>query len=159
MPVPIICLDEHLRHLSERYRRLLSKPHYQYFVTVLLGLMLCAGARTLRGLVHQIADGPSLAGLSRFLSEAPWEATAVAKQWLSHFREPMQPVGAAEQQRHRQGQAKRRGRPKSPVVTGYLIGDDSTMHKRKAKKMAGLGLHHWTTQDKRVVGQSMVESL
>src|SRR3989475_6421736 len=77
MPVPIICLDEHLRHFSERYRRLLSKPQYQYFVTVLLGLMLCEGARTLRGLLHQIADGPSLAGLSRFLSEAPWEAPAV----------------------------------------------------------------------------------
>src|SRR5258708_3049755 len=159
MPVPIICLDEHLRHFSERYRRLLSKPQYQYFVTVLLGLMLCEGARTLRGLLHQIADGPSLAGLSRFLSEAPWEATAVAEQWLRPFRETMQPVVVAEQQRQRQGQVKRRGRPKPPVVTGYLIGDDSTMHKRKAKKMEGLGLHHSTTEDKRVRGHSLVQSL
>jgi hypothetical protein len=90
MPVPIICLDEHLRHFAQRFRKLLSKPQYQYFVTVLLGLMLCEGARTLRGLVRQIADGPSLAGLSRFLSEAPWEATVVAEQWLRHFREMMQ---------------------------------------------------------------------
>jgi len=39
MPVPIICLDEHLRHFAQRFRTLLSKPQYQYFVTVLLGLM------------------------------------------------------------------------------------------------------------------------
>src|SRR5258708_34246922 len=121
--------------------------------------MLCEGARTLSGLLRQIADGPSLAGLSRFLAEAPWEAPAVAEQWLRHFRETMQPVVAAEQQRQRQGQPKRRGRPKAPVVTGYLIGDDSTMHKRKAKKMEGLGVHHSTTEEKRVRGHSLVQSL
>lgn len=33
------------------------------------------------------------------------------------------------------------------------------MHKHKAKKMEGLGLHHSTTQDKRVRGHSMVQSL
>jgi DDE superfamily endonuclease len=159
MPVPIICLDEHLRHFSERFHQLFSKPQYQYFVTVLLGLMLCEGTRTLSGLVRQIAEGPSLAGLSRFLSEAPWEAAAVAEQWLRHFRETMQPQVEAEQRQQHQRQAKRRGRPKAPVVTGYLIGDDSTMHKRKAKKMEGLGLHHSTTEDKRLRGHSMVESL
>jgi SRSO17 transposase len=44
-------------------------------------------------------------------------------------------------------------------VTGYLIGDDSTIEKRKGKKMEGLGRHHSTTQDKRVRGHSLVESL
>jgi hypothetical protein len=159
MPVPIICLDEALHHFAERFSEQLSKPQYQHFVTVLLGLMLCEGTRTLSGLVRQIADGPSLAALSRFLSEAPWEAAALAEQWLKHFRETMQPQVVAEQQRQHQEQAKRRGRPKAPVVTGYLIGDDSTMHKRKGKKMAGLGMHHSTTEDKRVPGHSLVESL
>src|SRR6266566_2046310 len=159
MPVPIICLDEYVQQFAERFRKLLSKPQYQYFVTVLLGLMLCEGARTLRGLVRQIAERPSLAGLSRFLSEAPWEAAAVAEQWLRHFRKEMQPLVEAEQQRHRQAHPKGRGRPKLPVVTGYLIGDDSTIEKRKGKKMEGLGLHHSTTQEKRVRGHSMVESL
>ncbi len=124
MPVPVICLDEDVRYFAERFREVFSKPQYQYFVTVLLGLMLCEGTRTLSGLLRQIADSPSLAGLSRFLSEAPWEEAAVVESWLRHFREEMQP----------QMQPKRRGRPKAPVVTGYLIGDDSTMHKRKAKK-------------------------
>jgi hypothetical protein len=44
MPVPIICLDAELRHFAEEFRSELSKPQYQHFVTVLLGLMLCEGA-------------------------------------------------------------------------------------------------------------------
>ena len=159
MPVPIICLDEDVRYFAERFREMFSKPQYQYFVTVLLGLMLCEGARTLSGLLQQIAESPSLAGLSRFLSEAPWEEAAVAESWLRHFREEMQPQVVAELQREHQMQPKHRGRPKAPVVTGYLIGDDSTIEKRKGKKMEGLGRHHSTTQDKRVTGHSLVESL
>ena len=86
MPVPIICLDEDVRHFAERVQQLFSKPQCQSLVTVLLGLMLCEGTRTLSGVVRQIADGPSLAGLSRLLSEAPWKAHAVEDQWLKHFR-------------------------------------------------------------------------
>src|SRR6266704_2456079 len=159
MPVPIICLDEDVRYFAERFREVFSKPQYQYFVTVLLGLMLCEGTRTLSGLLRQIAESPSLAGLSRFLSEAPWEEAAVAESWLRHFREELQPQVEAELQRARQMQSKQRGRPKAPVVTGYLIGDDSTIEKRKGKKMEGLGRHHATTQDKRVPGHSLLESL
>ncbi len=159
MPVPIICLDEYMQQFAERFRHEFSKPQYQYLVIVLLGLMLCEGTRTLRGLLRQIADGPSVAGLSRFLSQAPWEAAALADLWLDHFREEMQPKVAAELQRQRQEHPKHRGRPKGPVVTGYLIGDDSTIEKRKGKKMEGLGRHHSTTQDKRVTGHSLVESL
>src|SRR6266516_3736070 len=154
MPVPIICLDEALHQFAERFSQQFSKPQYQHFVTVLLGLLLCEGTRTLSGLLRQIADGASLAALSRFLSEAPWEAAAVAEQWLKHFRATMQPVVVADLQRQRQEQPKRRGRPQAPVVTGYLIGDDSTIAKRKAKKMEGVGLHHSTTEEKRVRGHS-----
>lgn len=46
MPQPIRCLDEEACHFAERFRSLFSKPHYQYFVTVLLGLMECEGRRT-----------------------------------------------------------------------------------------------------------------
>jgi hypothetical protein len=159
MPVPIICLDEDVRHFAQRFQQQFSKPQFQYLVTVLLGLMLCEGTRTLSGLLRQVADGPSLAGLSRFLSEAPWEVYAVEEQWLKHFREEVEPKVTAEQQRQRLLRPQRRGRPKQPLVTGYLIGDDSTMHKPKGKKMQGLGQHHSTTLDKRIPGQSLVESL
>src|SRR5947209_5019146 len=159
MPVPIICLDEALQHFAERFSELFSKPQYQHFVTVLLGLMLCEGHRTLTGLLQQSAEKPSLASMSRFLSEAPWQAAAVADRWLRHFREEMQPQVTADLQRQRQGLPKHRGRPKQPVVTGYLIGDDSTIQKRKGKKMEGRGVHHSTTEEKRVRGHSLVESL
>ena len=82
MPVPIICLDDQVRQFAERFRHHLSKPQYQYFVIVLLGLMLCEGTRTLSGLLRQIAHGPILAGLSRDLAEAPWEPAAVAEERL-----------------------------------------------------------------------------
>jgi len=98
MPVPIICLDEEVRYFAQRFQNLFSKPQYQYLVTVLLGLMECEGRRTLSDLLRQIGAGPSLAGLSRFLSEAPWEAQAVVEYWLRHFRETMQPQVAAERE-------------------------------------------------------------
>lgn len=157
MPVPIICLDDELCHFVERYRRLLSKPQYQYFVIVLVGLMLCEGRRTLVGLVEQVAESTSLSGLSRFLAQAPWDGQAVGQQWLQDFRARMQPAVEAEHERPRRTLPKRRGRPKQPRVTGYLIGDDSTMHKPKGKKKEGLGQHHSTTLDERLPGHSMVE--
>ena len=30
MPVPIRCLDEDVRHFAERFRKVFSKPQYQY---------------------------------------------------------------------------------------------------------------------------------
>ena len=110
MPVPIICLDEDVRHFAERFREMFSKPQYQYFVTVLLGLMLCEGARTLSGLLQQMAESPSLAGLSRFLSEVPWEEAAMAESWLRHFREEMQPLVEVEQPSHLAVLSRRRRR-------------------------------------------------
>src|SRR5437867_11334751 len=152
MPVPIICLDESLRQFAERFRQELSKPQYQHFVIVLLGLMLCEGRRTLSGLVGEVGEHGSLAGLSRFLSEAPWSQEELVASWLTHFRQEMQFVVEAERHRQRSQQPKRRGRPKQPLVTGYVIGDDSTMAKPKGRKMAGLGKHHSTTEEKRIVG-------
>jgi hypothetical protein len=91
---------------------LLSKPQYQYFVIVLLGLMLCEGRRTLVGLVEQVAEQTSLSGLSRFLAQAPWDRQVVGQQWLQDFRARMQPAVEAEHERQRRIQPKQRGRPK-----------------------------------------------
>lgn len=159
MPVPIICLDACLRQFATVFRGCFSKPQYKYLVTVLLALMLCQEPRTLSGLQRQVAGGPSLSGLSRYLSEAPWSAEAVAATWLARFRRQMAPLVEAEHKRQRASRAKRRGHPKATVVTGYLIGDDSTMHKRRGKKMGGLGVHYSTTERKSVPGHSLVLSL
>ena len=107
MPQPIICLDEEVCHFAERFRSLFSKPQYQYFVTVLLGLMECEGRRTLSGVLREVGQSPSLSGLSRFLAEAPWSQEAVVASWQRHFRAEMQPQVAAEREQQRKRQLKR----------------------------------------------------
>jgi hypothetical protein len=81
MPVPIVYLDDEVCHCAERFGGLFSKPQYQYFVTVLLGLMECEGRRTLSGVLREVADPPSVCGLSRFLSEAPWSQQELVTTW------------------------------------------------------------------------------
>lgn len=159
MPVPIICLDDELRHFAERSREQFSQPQYQYFVTVLLGLMECQGRRTLTALLRKVGQPRSLSGLSRFLSEAPWSQEQLVSSWLTHFRAEMSPLVEAEQAHQRKQQPRRRGRPKQPLVTGYVIGDDSTLSKPKGRKMEGLGKHHCTTEEKGIVSHSVVQGL
>ncbi|HEY1350858.1 MAG TPA: hypothetical protein VGF67_14650 [Ktedonobacteraceae bacterium] len=83
----------------------------------------------------------------------------MAEQWLKPFREVLPPMVDAEIARQRQARSKRRVRPKAPVVSRYLIGDDSTMHKPKGKKMQGMGKHHASTQEPRGVGHRLIAGL
>ncbi len=159
MPIPTICLDGRLRQFIGALSGSLSKPQKKYLVTVLLGLMLCQGNHTLSGLLAQVADAPRLSGTSRFLSSAPWSAETLVAQWQQRFQQQMAPLVQQAHLRQRAKRAKRRGRPKGTLVTGYLIGDDSTIAKRKGKKMAGLGRHHSSTENKRVTGHSLVQGL
>ena len=157
--MPIIGLDARLRQCAATFQDCFSKPQRMYFVTVLLALMLCQASKTLTALLRQVADGPSLSDLSRFWAEAPWSAEMLAGTWLSRFRQQMQPRVEAEPDRPRTSRPQRSGRPKATVVTGYLIGDDSTMHKRKAKQMGGLGVHSSTPDGKRAPGHRRVPGL
>jgi SRSO17 transposase len=159
MSIPIICLDARLRQFCETFRTCFSQPQFKYLVTVLLALMLCQETHTLTGLLRQIADGQSVSGLSRFLSQSPWSAAEVAGAWIERFHEQMVEPMKAEHARQRRQRPKRQGRPRSTVVVGYLIGDDSTQHKPKGKKMGGLGQHYSTTAEQRVTGHSLVQSL
>ncbi len=106
-----------------------------------------------------MADAPSLSGLSRFLAQASWDEAAVVEPWLKHCRQQRQAQVQADEPRQRLAEPKRRGRPKQPVVTGYLIGDDSTLQKRKGQKMQGLGHHYSSTEGKPVAGHSLVQGL
>jgi hypothetical protein len=159
MPQPILCLDADVRQCAERFRSAFSKPHYEYVVTVLLGLLECEGRRTLSGIMSKGAQPPSVSGVSRFLAESPWMAEALVTIWQERFRNEMEPLVEAEREQQRHVQPKRRGRPKEPLVTGSLIGDDSTMRKPKGRTMEGLGKHHSTTHEQRIVGHSLVAGL
>jgi hypothetical protein len=78
---------------------------------------------------------------------------------LGRFREQMKPQVQAEHQRQRTKRAKRRGRPKATVVTGYLIVDDSINLKVKGRKMKGLGRHYSTTEERVVSGHCLLSGL
>ena len=149
MPKPIICLAAALRQYAEEFRDLFTKPQWKDFVTVLLGLVECQERRTLRGLRRTVAAQVSLAGLSRFLARAPWSALVVAERWLARFRRRLIPQVQAGHERQRAAREPKVGRPKSTVVTGYLILDDSPQVKPKGRKMQGLGRHHSTIEQRR----------
>jgi len=91
MPVPIVCLDARVRQWAASFAACFSKPQYQHFVTVLRGLLLCQEARTLSGLRRQVAGGPRIASLSRFIARAPWDEAAVVRTWLARFQRQAAP--------------------------------------------------------------------
>jgi len=159
MRVPIICMDHQLRHFTAAFRGCFSKPQHRYFEIVLLALLLCHEAKTLTSLLRHVAVQATLSGLSRFLATAPWSTAEVAQTWRTRFDHHVVPLVAAEHARQGLAQSRHRGRPTRTVVTGYLIGDDSTVAKTRGKKMAGLGKHHSTTTGTGVVGHSLVQGL
>jgi SRSO17 transposase len=126
---------------------------------MLVALVLCQGPRTLTNRFRTIAGAGSVASLSRFLAEAPWDASAVATRWCRRVREQVAPEVAALHAEQRAARPRRRGRPKATRVTGYLIGDDSTLHKRRGKKMEALGKHYSTTERRVLTGHSLVQAL
>jgi hypothetical protein len=159
MRLPSICLDDQLAKYMEHFRSCFSKPQYKYFVTILLGLLLCQSGFTLTGILRQVSQDVTLSGTSRFLSQAPWSTTDVCGQWQTTFQAEMIPMVQAEHARQRARWPKRRGRPRKTVVTGYLIGDDSVMQKRRSKKMGGAGRHFSSTAEKTVSGHCLVQAL
>lgn len=159
MRVPIVCADERLRQYAQTFADCFSRPQYQHFVTVLLGLLLCRGKRTLTGLFGSVAGKASVASLSRFLSEASWKHCELVTRWRERFDRALAPRVAQCHADNRAARPKQVGRPKASVVTGYLIGDDSTCQKMRGKKMEGIGYHYSTTAGTTVRGHSLVQSL
>lgn len=159
MRIPIVCVDERVRQYVGVFWECFSRPQRRHFVTMLVALLLCHGPRTLSNLFRTVAGAGSVASLSRFLAEAPWDASTVAKTWFRRFREQVAPQVAALHAEQRANRPRRGGRSKATRVIGYLIGDDSTMHKRRGKKMEGLGKHYSTTERRVLTGHSLVQAL
>lgn len=88
--------------------------------------------------------------------QAPWSDETGTQTGICRFQAQFEFLVATEQARLRAALSKRQRRPRRTPVVGYLIGDDSTMVKKKGRKIAGLGLHHSTTEGKRVKGHRLV---
>ena len=159
MPKPIVCLSEQLSQYLENFRPCFSKRQWKYFVTVLLGLIECEERKTMTGILRVVGERISLSGLSRFLSKWPWSAAEVTQIWMLRFRQRLEPLVQAEHDRLKAERPKRIGRPKTTVVTGYLIFDDSVHTKPKGRKMGGLGKHYSNTEQQVVTGHCLFTGL
>lgn len=159
MPHPIVCLDTRFRQYLEHWQALFSRPQFQHFVTVLLALIVGSQGFTLLHLKRAVAGSKSLASLSRFLAQAPWKQESLHALSWSRFVDHLSPCLQQDLSRQRALQPVGRGRPRKLFVTGYLIGDDSTIGKPKGVKMQGLGRHHDSKQNQRVKGHSLVQGL
>jgi hypothetical protein len=153
--------DERLRQYLHSFQAHFSRPQYKHFVTVLMGLLLSEAGHTLSHIHRAVSGKKSLASLSRFLSESTWNHRHVIEHNFSRFCRVMQPKIEKERQKEfeKVKKEKRRGRRSVPLVTGYLIGDDSTMFKPKGAKMEGIGKHYSTTHETQVTGHSLVQCL
>lgn len=159
MPHPIVCLDARFRQYLDDFRSGFSRPQFQHFVTVLLALIVGSHSFTLLHVKRAVAGSKSVASLSRFLAQAPWDQQELHALAWSRFLQQMQPSLQQDLARQRAAHVGQRGRPPTPFVTGYLIGDDSTIGKPTGVKMQGLGLHHDSKLDQRVKGHSLLQGL
>lgn len=161
MPHPIVCQDERLRQYLQSFQALFSRPQYEHFVTVLMGQLLGEAGHTLSHLHRTVSGKKSIASLSRFFSDSPWSHQSIIEHNFSRFCREMQPKidKMCQEMLEESKKQKRRGKRPIPFVTGYLIGDDSTMYKPKSRKMQGIGKHHSTTHATQVIGYSLVQCL
>jgi uncharacterized protein YceH (UPF0502 family) len=120
MRVPIVCVDARVRQYAQTFADCFSRPQFQHFVIVLVGLLLCRGTRTLTGLLECVAVKTSLASLSRFLSQAPWNASELMARCRERFEQQLAPQVAQHHADQRAARPRRPGRPKASIVDGYL---------------------------------------
>jgi hypothetical protein len=159
MAQPIIIQDATLCNYLQAFRAAFSVPQWKYFVTVLMGLIQCQAARTLSGMLREVAILVTVGGLSRFLISPPWSVGEVTKARYAFFCAEVEPIVVHAHALQRSQQPKRKGRPALTVVTGYLILDDSTHVKGYAKKMSGLGWHYSSTDKCTMPGHSLFEGV
>jgi len=155
----MIVQDAHLVQYAQAFSAVFSLPQWKYFVTVLLGLLHCDERRTLSALLRHVAVRVTIFGLCHFLRSAPWSVDALTAVRRARFQAQLALLVATAHAEQRANRARRRGRPKRTVVTGYLIIDDSTHAKRYAHAQEGLGWHYSGTEKKVVNGHSLFQSL
>jgi hypothetical protein len=159
MAHPIIIQEASLRNYLANFREALRPYHWQYFETVLLGLIHCQANRTLSGLLRSVAALVMVWDLSRFLISPRWSTAQLAQVRYRVFRTEVVPLVASAHAEQSLSQTGRRGRPRKTVVTGYLIFDDSTHVKRYARQMGGQGWHYSSTDRRTMPGHSLFEGL
>ena len=159
MAQPVIVQDATLRQFARSLTGVFSRPQWKYFVIVLLGLLHGDATHTLSGILRQVAITATVSGLSRFLKQAPWSVEALTAARAARFKTQVADEVTQVHAEQRAQRPRRPGRPRETVVTGFLILDDSTHVKRYAAAMEGQGWHHCTTEQRRMPGHSLFQSV
>jgi Transposase DDE domain len=159
MPQPINLQDVRLAQYLRLFSEVFSLPQWKYFVTVLLGLLHCDERHTLSALLRQVVVKVTIFGLCHFLRRSNWSVEALTRVRQRYFYAQIAPRVAAAHAKQRAQRPVQVGRPKSTLVTGYLIMDDSTNAKPWAERQEGLGQHYSSTEKKTVNGHSWFQSL
>ena len=159
MAQPVMVQDATLRQFAGSLAGVFSLPQWKYFVIVLLGLLHGDAAHTLSGMLRQVAIRATVSGLSRFLKRAPWSVAALTAAREARFKAQVAAEIAQAHAAQRAQRPRRPGRPGETVVTGFLILDDSTHVKRYAAAMEGQGWHYSTTEQCRMPGHSLFQSV
>lgn len=159
MAHPVIVQDATLRQFTRSLAGVFSLPQWKYFVIVLLGLLHGDAAHTLSGMLRQVTIAATVSGLSRFLQHAPWSVAALTAAREVRFKAEVAADIAQAHAAQRAHRPRRPGRPCETVVTGFLILDDSTHVKRYAAAMEGQGWHYSTTEQQRMPGHSLFQSV
>ena len=155
----IIIQDATFRNYMEAFRSKFSAPQWKYFVTILMGLLHQDGSKTLSGLLREVAVVVTMSGLSRFLISPAWSVMSL-EQVHKQFQAQVLPRIVKAHQNQKAKRAKRRGRPKPTVVTGYLIMDGLTHAKRYYRKInSGLGWHYSNIERKTVQGHNLFQAI
>ena len=79
MAHPIIIQESTFRNYLVSFRGVIRPAQWQYFETVLLGLIHCQASRTLSGLLRAVAGTVMIWQLSRFLISPRWSLTRLAE--------------------------------------------------------------------------------
>lgn len=125
-----------------------------------MGLLHQDGSKTLSGLLREVAVVVTMSGLNRFLISPAWSVMSLEQVRYEQFQAQLLPRIVKAHQNHKAKRAKRRGRPKPTVVTGYLIMDDSTHAKRYYRKInSGLGWHYSNIERKTVQEHNLFQAI
>jgi hypothetical protein len=159
MAHPIIIQESTFRNYLAGFREAIQPAQWRYLETVLMGLIHCQASRTLSGMLRSVAVLVTVGQLSRFLISPRWSTARLAEARYRMFSAEVQPLVAAGHVTQSLNRPRHPGRPKTTVVTGYLILDDSTHVKRWAQAMGGQGWHYSSTDRRTMPGHSLFQGL
>jgi len=114
----------------------LSKPQLWHLLTIMHGIILCEGRKTITGFRKVTRERRDLSCMTRFLSEAPWNHRRINQCRLRFLRQRI------EEEREKQAPQER--------VTFLIVDDTNSVRRPSTKRMERLDYHYAHSEGKTV---------